>query len=67
MEKEENEKEEKEEEERKEEEAEEKTIGEIVAEEGLVTEPERESMLKEERVPELSEIVMRLDLSLIHI
>ncbi|TRO61975.1 hypothetical protein E2P64_00365 [Candidatus Bathyarchaeota archaeon] len=39
----------------------ERTIGDIVEEEGLVTEPERESMVGKEGTPELSEIMMRID------
>ena len=39
----------------------EETIGDIVEEEGLVTEPDRESMLGKEGSPELSEITMKLD------
>ena len=37
------------------------TIGDIVEEEGLVSEPDRESMLGKEGQPELSEILMRID------
>ena len=43
------------------EEKKEETIGDIVEEEGLVTEPDRESMLGKEGAPELSEITMKLD------
>ena len=43
------------------EEEKEETIGAIVEEEGLVTEPDRESMLGKEGTPELSEITMKLD------
>ena len=39
----------------------ERTIGDIVEEEGLVSEPDRESMIGQEGVPELSEILMRVD------
>jgi len=39
----------------------ERTIGDIVEEEGLVSEPERESMLKQQGTPELSEVLMRID------
>jgi hypothetical protein len=38
-----------------------RTIGDIVEEEGLVSEPDRESMLGQEKVPELSEVLMRID------
>gem|GEM_PF-5618421 len=39
----------------------EQTIGDIVEAEGLVTEPDRESMLGQEKEPTISEIVVRLD------
>ncbi len=40
---------------------EEGTIGDIMKAEGLVTEPDRESMLKSQSTPKLSEITMKID------
>ncbi|MBR9680979.1 MAG: hypothetical protein GOU98_04105 [Candidatus Altiarchaeota archaeon] len=48
-------------EETQEEESQEQTIGDIVEEEGLVTEPDRESMLGKDAAPDISELLMRID------
>jgi len=39
----------------------EQTIGDIVEEEGLVSEPDRESMIGKEAAPDISELLMRVD------